>query len=82
LFIGIELDTDYVRVPILQKDGEDIIFSIMSFEIQHTEDNDQDGLFLRQELKRRDLNVKAANFSIPVSLVLIKYLKLPKVSER
>ncbi|EEP59837.1 type IV pilus biogenesis protein PilM [Sulfurihydrogenibium yellowstonense] len=82
LFTGIELDTDYARVTILEKDGEDLIFSIMPFEIQLTGDNDQDGLILRQELERRGLNVKVANFSIPVPSVLIKNLKLPKVSEK
>jgi len=82
LFTGIELDTDYARVAILEKDGEDLIFSIMPFEIQLTGDNEQDGLILRQELERRGLSVKIANFSIPVSAVLIKNLKLPKVSEK
>jgi type IV pilus assembly protein PilM len=82
LFTGIELDTDYARVSILEKDGEDLIFSIMPFEIQLTGDNEQDGLVLRQELERRGLNIKIANFSIPVSAVLIKNLKLPKVSEK
>jgi type IV pilus assembly protein PilM len=69
-------------VAILEKDGEDLIFSIMPFEIQLTGDNEQDGLILRQELEKRDLNVKVANFSIPVSSVLIKNLKIPKVSEK
>ena len=82
LFTGIELDTDYARVAILEKNGEDLIFSIMPFEIQLTGDNEQDGLILRQELERRGLNVKIANFSIPESAVLIKNLKLPKVSEK
>jgi hypothetical protein len=82
VFTGIELDTDYARVSILEKDGEDLIFSIMPFEIQLTGDNEQDGFILRQELERRGLNVKIANFSIPVSAVLIKNLKLPKVSEK
>jgi hypothetical protein len=82
LFTGIELDTDYARVAILEKDGEDLIFSIMPFEIHLTGDNEQDGLILRQELERRGLNVKIANFSIPVSSVLIKNLKLPKVGEK
>jgi type IV pilus assembly protein PilM len=82
LFTGIELDADYARVAVLEKDNEDLVFSIMPFEIQLTGDNDQDGLILRQELERRGLNVKIANFSIPVSAVLIKNLKLPKVSEK
>lgn len=82
LFTGIELDTDYARVAILEKDGEDLIFSIMPFEIQLTGDNDQDGLILRQELERRGSNVKIANFSISASAVLIKNLKLPKVSKK
>jgi type IV pilus assembly protein PilM len=82
LFTGIELDTDYARVAVLEKDNEDLIFSIMPFEIQLTGDNEQDGLILRQEIERRGLNVKVANFSIPVSAVLIKNLKLPKVSEK
>jgi len=82
LFIGIELDTDHARVSILEKDGEDLIFLIMPFEIQLTGDNDQDGLILRQELERRGLNIKIANFSIPASTVLIKNLKLLKVSEK
>jgi type IV pilus assembly protein PilM len=82
LFTGIELDTDYARVSILEKDGKDLIFSIMPFEIQLTGDNEQDGLILRQELERRGLNVKIANFSIPASAILIKNLKLPKVSEK
>ncbi|WP_299237642.1 pilus assembly protein PilM [Sulfurihydrogenibium sp.] len=82
LFTGIELDTDYARVTVLEKDNEDLIFSIMPFEIQLTGDNYQDGLILRQEIERRGLNVKIANFSIPVSAVLIKNLKLPKVSEK
>ena len=66
MFAGIELDTDYARVSILEKDGEDLIFSIMPFELQLTGDNDRDGLILRQELERRGLNVKVANFSIPL----------------
>jgi type IV pilus assembly protein PilM len=82
LFTGIELDTDYARIAVLEKDNEDLVFSIMPFEIQLTGDNEQDGLILRQELERRGLNVKVANFSIPVSAVLIKNLKLPKVSEK
>jgi type IV pilus assembly protein PilM len=82
LFTGIELDTDYARVTVLEKDNKDLIFSIMPFEIQLTGDNYQDGLILRQEIERRGLNVKIANFSIPVSAVLIKNLKLPKVSEK
>jgi len=82
LFTGIELDTDYARVAILEKDDEDLIFSIMPFEIQLTGDNDQDGLILRQELERRGSNVKIANFSISASAVLIKNLKLPKVSKK
>jgi type IV pilus assembly protein PilM len=82
LFTGIELDTDYARVTVLEKDNEDLIFSITPFEIQLTGDNYQDGLILRQEIERRGLNVKIANFSIPVSAVLIKNLKLPKVSEK
>ncbi|MBX0311393.1 MAG: pilus assembly protein PilM, partial [Sulfurihydrogenibium sp.] len=43
LFTGIELDTDYARITVLEKDNEDLVFSIMPFEIQLTGDNEQDG---------------------------------------
>jgi type IV pilus assembly protein PilM len=79
---GIELDSNYARVSVLEKNGKDLVFSAMPFEIELIGDNEQDGIILMQELKRRGLDIKTANFSIPTSTVLIRNLSIPKVSEK
>jgi type IV pilus assembly protein PilM len=80
--VGIQLDINYARISVLEKSGRNLTLSSLPFEIQLTGDNYQDGLILRQELDRRGIDAKIANFSIPMSDVLFKNLRLPKVKEK
>ncbi|MBX0310221.1 MAG: pilus assembly protein PilM [Sulfurihydrogenibium sp.] len=80
--VGIELDSNYARVSILGRNGENLEFLVTPFEVELIGDNEQDGIILSQEFKRRGIDVKTANFSIPTSTVLVKNLSIPKVSEK
>lgn len=83
LYTGIEVDYDFIRVSILEKNEKDqTVFSLMPFEFEITGDNQQDGLILKEEIEKRGLEIKNANFSIPSSSLLFKNLKLPLLSEK
>lgn len=82
IYVGIEVDYDFCRVSSLQKEDDVLNIPIMPFEFEITQDKDQSGLIIRDELSRRGLDVKYANFTIPVSATLFKNLKLPKASEK
>lgn len=82
-YAGIEIDYDFARVSVLEKDEEDrVVFSLMPFEFEIIGDNQQDGLILKEEIEKRGLEIKNANFSIPSSSLLFKNLKLPLLSEK
>jgi type IV pilus assembly protein PilM len=81
-YTGIEVDKDYIRVGLLQKDEDGFSLPIMPFEIHVSGDDEQDGKILKNELERRGLNIKSAAFSIPISSVLYKTLHLPKVDDK
>lgn len=80
--IGIEIDYDFCRVSSLQREDGLLNLPVMPFEFDIIQDEEQAGLILRDELSRRGLNIKYANFSIPVSATLFKNLKLPRASEK
>ncbi|MEZ0323902.1 MAG: pilus assembly protein PilM [Hydrogenothermaceae bacterium] len=80
--LGIEVDYDYCRVCSLSLGEEGLILPFMPFEFDILEDKDQSGLILKDELSKRSINVKTANFSIPISSTLYKNIKLPKASEK
>ncbi|MGB9766373.1 MAG: type IV pilus biogenesis protein PilM [Sulfurihydrogenibium sp.] len=81
-YTGIEVDRDYIRIGLLQKDEDGFSLPIMPFEIHVSGDDEQDGKTLKEELERRGLNIKSAAFSIPVADVLYKTLTIPKVEEK
>lgn len=82
VFVGIEIDYDYCRVSALQKEGDVISLPIMPFEFDIPKDENQAGLILRDEISRRGLNIKYANFSVPISATLFKNVKLPKAQDK
>ncbi len=80
---GIEIDYDFARVSILEKNEEGkITFSLTPFEFEITGDSTQDGLIIKDEIEKRGLQIKSANFSLPSSSVLFKNLKIPILSEK
>lgn len=80
--VGIEVDFDFCRVSLLQRDGDSIVLPVMPFEFEVLEDEEQSGLILKEEITRRGLNIKYANFSVPISATLFKNIKLPKASDK
>ncbi len=80
LSLGIQLDKNFARVAVLEKEGKDFILPVMPFEVELPEDTEQAGLLLRDQLDKRDIKVKNAVVSIPIGSTLYKTLKLPKLS--
>lgn len=80
--IGIEVDYDFCRVSAISREDSVLSLPFMPFEFDILEDEDQSGLILKDELNRRSINIKTANFSVPISSTLYKNIRLPKASEK
>ncbi len=78
--LGIQLDRNFARVVVLEKEGKDFILPVMPFEVDLPEDPEQAGLMLRDQLDKREVKIKDAVVSIPIGSTLYKTLKLPKLS--
>ncbi|MCX7739266.1 MAG: pilus assembly protein PilM [Hydrogenothermaceae bacterium] len=81
-YVGIEVDKDFCRVAILQKEIDSISFPILPFEFEIVKDEDQSGRILREEIESKGLTIKHANFSVPISETLFKNLKIPKAQDK
>lgn len=80
---GIEVDTDFCRVAILEDTQEGIIPALIPFEFEIPSSDDlQAGLILKDEMNRRGIELKNAAFCIPTSMVLYKTVTLPKAEEK
>ncbi len=82
LSLGIQLDKNFARIAVLEKEGDEFVLPIMPFEIELPEDAEQAGLIIRDELDKREIKVKNAVVSIPIGSTLYKTLKLPKFSSQ
>lgn len=80
--VGIEIDYDFCRVSLIKEENGSLSLPVMPFEFDIFEDEEQSGIILKDELSRRGINIKQANFSIPVSSTLFKNIRLPKASEK
>ncbi len=80
LSLGIQLDKNFARVALLEREGKELIIPVMPFETELPEDAEQAGLLLRDQLDKREIKVKKAAVSIPIGSTLYKTLKLPKLS--
>ncbi len=78
--LGIQLDKNFARVAVLEKEGKEFILPVMPFEVDLPEDTEQAGLVLRDQLDKREIKIKKAAVSIPIGSTLYKTLKLPKLS--
>ncbi|GAB6072053.1 hypothetical protein JCM14244_04300 [Venenivibrio stagnispumantis] len=77
--LGVEIDSDYIRVAVLREDGEDLILEPAPFEIKNIDDIAQS---IKRNLELKDIKAKDAVFSLPISATLYKSIKLPKVSDK
>jgi len=78
--LGIELDIDYARIALLEKEGDNLKLNIIPFEINNL--NENSGILIKENLEKREIKAKDAVFSLPISATLYKNIKLPNVSEK
>ena len=78
--LGIQLDKGFARIAVLSKEKGHFEIPIMPFEIALVDNKEQAGLLIKEELEKRDLNIKKAVVSIPTASTLYKTLKIPKMS--
>ncbi|WP_457639673.1 type IV pilus biogenesis protein PilM [Persephonella sp.] len=82
LGLGIQLDRGFARIALLEKSGGKYFIPIMPFEIPLVENKEQAGMLLREELEKRDIHIKNAAVSVPISSTLYKTVKIPKMSPK
>ncbi|SNZ04100.1 type IV pilus assembly protein PilM [Persephonella hydrogeniphila] len=80
--LGIQLDRGFARVALLSKEGGHYIIPVMPFEVSLVDNKEQAGMLLKEELEKRDINIKNAVVSIPTASTLFKTLKIPKMSPK
>jgi len=82
LGLGIQLEKSFARVAALEKTTEGYTIPIMPFEVPFVDNKEEAGRLLREEIERRDIEVRSAAVSIPIGSTLFKTLKIPKMSPK
>ncbi len=82
LSLGIQLDRGFARVAVLDKEGGKFTIPLMPFEVSLVDNKEQAGMLLKEELDKRDINIKNAVVSIPTASTLFKTLKVPKMTPK
>jgi len=80
--VGMQIKKDFARVVALEKDGEEFNLPLMPFTIPLVENPDHAAQLIKEEMGKRELNIKNVIISVPISATLFRILKLPKTSKK
>jgi len=78
--LGLQLDRGFARVALLERVGGRYTIPVMPFEIPLVDNKEEAGRLIKEELEKRDIDIKSAAVSIPIGSTLFKTIKIPKMS--
>ncbi|WP_456381784.1 type IV pilus biogenesis protein PilM [Persephonella sp.] len=80
--VGIQLDRGFARIAVLERIGGRYTIPVMPFEVPLVDNKEEAGRLIREEIEKRDIDVRSAAVSIPIGSTLYKTIKIPKMSPK